>query len=207
MQICLGIAAEHYMVLDAASGSDAGKIRILASSWVYDAIEMVGLDALVRMARTAVPLGGEAHPLEITPNTSKNSRICGDPESELARFGHNEIYVLRLQAGTGGCCAFFSASRPGRIRRHLVSAAQFRSAYLLSETTDQDSGHGDADPLSERERECLFWVSEGKTTDEAALIVGVSANTANRYIAQAIRKLSAANRAKAVATAIRRGIL
>jgi DNA-binding CsgD family transcriptional regulator len=207
MQICLGIAAEHYMILDAASGPDAGKVRILASNWVYDAIEMVGLDALGRMARMAIPLGGEPHPLEVARNTSKNSRICGDPESELARFGHNEIYALRLRAGLSGCCALFSASHPGLIRRPLVSAAQFRSAYLLSEMTGHDSGHSEADPLSERERECLFWVAEGKTTDEAALIVGVSANTANRYIAQAIRKLSAANRAKAVATAIRRGIL
>jgi DNA-binding CsgD family transcriptional regulator len=50
-------------------------------------------------------------------------------------------------------------------------------------------------------------VAEGKTTEEVALIVGVSTNTANRYVAQAIQKLSAANRSKAVATAIRRGIL
>jgi DNA-binding CsgD family transcriptional regulator len=70
------------------------------------------------------------------------------------------------------------------------------------------TGNGNpVDPLSERERECLFWVAEGKTTEEVALIVGVSTNTANRYVAQAIQKLSAANRSKAVATAIRRGIL
>ena len=45
------------------------------------------------------------------------------------------------------------------------------------------------DPLSDRERECLFWVSEGKTTDEVALILGVSSNTVNSYVTHAIQKL------------------
>ena len=207
MQICLGISAEYYMILDTACGPDGSGGRILASNWIYDAIDMVGLDHLVKMARKATPLGAAPQPLILAENPSRNSRICGDPESELARFGHNEIHALWLGTGARRACAFFSASSPGRIRRNLVAAAQFRAAYLLAEMVDHDVRAEPADPLSERERECLFWVSEGKTTDDVALIVGVSANTANRYIAQAIRKLSAANRAKAVATAIRRGIL
>jgi DNA-binding CsgD family transcriptional regulator len=207
MQICLGISAEYYMVLDTGCGPDGSDIRLLASNWIYDAIAMVGLDHLAGMARKATPLGAAPQPLFLAENKSKISRICGDPESELARFGHHEIYALRLGVGARCACAFFSASSIGRIRRNLVPAAQFRSAYLLSETAGNEAGAEPGDPLSERERECLFWVAEGKTTDDVAQIVGVSANTANRYISQAIRKLSAANRAKAVATAIRRGIL
>ncbi len=63
------------------------------------------------------------------------------------------------------------------------------------------------DPLSDRERECLFWVSEGKTTDEVAMILGVSSNTVSSYITHAIQKFAASNRAMAVATAIRSGIV
>jgi DNA-binding CsgD family transcriptional regulator len=207
MQICLGISAENYMVLDTGRGPDGSGMRLVASNWIYDAIDMVGLDHLAGMARRATPLGATPQPLFIAQNSSRNSRICGDPESELARFGHNEVYALWLGTGARRACAFFSASSLGRIRGNLVPAAQFRSAYLLSEMTDSEAGATPADPLSDRERECLFWVAEGKTTDDVALIVGVSANTANRYIAHAIRKLSAANRAKAVAIAIRRGIL
>jgi DNA-binding CsgD family transcriptional regulator len=207
MQICLGISAEYYMVLDTACGPDGSSIRLLASNWIYDAIDMVGLNHLAKMARNATPLGAMPEPLFLAENPSRNKRICGDPESELARFGHSEVYALWLGTGARRTCAFFSASSPGRIRRNLVPAAQFRSAYLLSEMSDHEAGAEPADPLSERERECLFWVAEGKTTEEVALIVGVSTNTANRYVAQAIQKLSAANRSKAVATAIRRGIL
>jgi DNA-binding CsgD family transcriptional regulator len=63
------------------------------------------------------------------------------------------------------------------------------------------------DPLSERERECMRWVSEGKTTDEVAMILGVSSNTVNSYVGHAMQKLSASNRAMAMATAIRNGLI
>jgi DNA-binding CsgD family transcriptional regulator len=195
------------MVLDTTCGSDGSGVRLLASNWVYDAIDMVGVGHLAKMARAATSLGADPQPIFLAKNSSRTSTICGDPESELARFGHNEIYALRLDTGARWGCAFFSASSPGRIRRNLVSAAQFRSAYLHSEMADHQVRAEPDDPLSERERECLFWVAEGKTTDDVALIVGVSTNTANRYIAHAIRKLSSANRARAIATAIRRGIL
>jgi DNA-binding CsgD family transcriptional regulator len=69
---------------------------------------------------------------------------------------------------------------------------------LLAAVTQQN-------PLSERERECLLWVSEGKTSEEVALILGVSANTVNSYVTHATRKVSSSNRAMAVATAIRSG--
>ena len=79
--------------------------------------------------------------------------------------------------------------------------------YALSQIPGLLAAAALQDPLSDRERECLFWVSEGKTTDEVAMILGVSANTVNSYITHAIQKLAASNRAMAIATAIRSGII
>ena len=82
-----------------------------------------------------------------------------------------------------------------------------RCCYALSQIPGLLRAADAQDPLSDRERECLIWVSEGKTTDEVALILGVSGNTVNSYITHAIQKLSASNRAMAIATAIRSGII
>jgi DNA-binding CsgD family transcriptional regulator len=82
-----------------------------------------------------------------------------------------------------------------------------RCCYALSDMRALLLASAAKDPLSERERECLAWVAEGKTTDEVALILGVSANTINSYVTHAIQKLGADNRAMAVATAIRSGII
>jgi len=61
--------------------------------------------------------------------------------------------------------------------------------------------------LSARERECLHWTASGKTSSEIAIILGLSEHTVNHYLSAVCQKLGAANRAHAVARAIRSGIL
>lgn len=60
-------------------------------------------------------------------------------------------------------------------------------------------------PLNERERDCLEWTADGKTSGEIAAIVGLSEHTVNHYLTRATRKLGSVNRTQAVAKAIRRG--
>lgn len=61
--------------------------------------------------------------------------------------------------------------------------------------------------LSARERECLTWTAEGKTSEEIAIILHLSAHTVNHYLKSAATKLNAVNRLQAVARAIRLGLL
>jgi DNA-binding CsgD family transcriptional regulator len=55
--------------------------------------------------------------------------------------------------------------------------------------------------LSARERECLRWAAAGKTTQEIALILGLSHETVRVYFKRAMRKIGATTRAQAVAHA------
>ncbi len=59
----------------------------------------------------------------------------------------------------------------------------------------------DEAPLSARERECLRWAAAGKTTEEVALILGLSHETVRVYFKRAMRKMGATTRAQAVARA------
>ncbi len=61
--------------------------------------------------------------------------------------------------------------------------------------------------LSERERECLLWTAEGKTSFEIGKIVGISEHTVNYYLNTASGKLNATNRVQAVAIALRNDLL
>ncbi|WP_326525677.1 helix-turn-helix transcriptional regulator [Sphingomonas sp.] len=61
--------------------------------------------------------------------------------------------------------------------------------------------------LSDREGECLAWVSIGKTAWETAVILGISARTVEFHLHNATRKLGAVNKVHAVALAIRAGML
>ena len=132
--------------------------------------------------------------------------VTGEETKLLDVLGHREIFPLRLQSGRHRYFLLFSAEEPERINQAALTGAQMRCCYALSQIPDMLRAAVTQDPLSDRERECLIWVAEGKTTEEVALILGVSANTVNSYVTHAIQKLSASNRAMAIATAIRSGI-
>lgn len=57
--------------------------------------------------------------------------------------------------------------------------------------------------LTPREIECLKWAAEGKSEWEIGTILSISEHTADKHLANAHRKLGAANRAQAIANAIR----
>ena len=61
--------------------------------------------------------------------------------------------------------------------------------------------------LSERELECLEWVSLGKTSWETGLILGISERTINFHLLNAARKLNVYGRQAAVAIALRQNLL
>ncbi len=85
--------------------------------------------------------------------------------------------------------------------------AQLKCCYALSNIPQLIAAAAMQDPLSDRERECLFWVSEGKTTDEVASSLASLPTPSTVYITHAIQKFAASNRAMAIATAIRSGII
>jgi DNA-binding CsgD family transcriptional regulator len=57
--------------------------------------------------------------------------------------------------------------------------------------------------LSTREVECLRWAAAGKSSDEIAIILGISVYTVSSYFKSATRKLQAVNRMQAIAVALR----
>ena len=86
-----------------------------------------------------------------------------------------------------------------------------RDNWLLIKSDDAAARPGEDiledEPKSVKSGLTIEEVAEGKTTDEVAVILGVSSNTVNSYLTHAIQKFAASNRAMAIATAIRSGII
>lgn len=81
------------------------------------------------------------------------------------------------------------------------------AAYCVSLSAGR-SQKADRDfELTERELECLFWIAEGKTSDEIATILGISRNTINNYITSVMRKTATKTRSEAIAYAVRNNLV
>lgn len=208
MNLTAEIGADAYMLVAILHDQDQNTARILASNWIHDAIELVGHRLIASLAQTpAAAPGSRARSVLMAEAPAMPGLLTGEETKLLDVLGHREIFPLRLQSGRHRYFLLFSAEEPDRIDKAALTGAQMRCCYALSQIPELLRTAAAQDPLSDRERECLIWVSEGKTTDEVALILGVSGNTVNSYITHTIQKLSASNRAMAIATAIRNGII
>lgn len=208
-RLARNVGADAYMLFEVVRDGAADETRILASNWIYDTIRAVGVDLIQRIAHAPHTTFMGVPPRLWRPSAelSDRSAICPDEAEALEAGGHVEIASARIKAGGQCYCIIFSAHRPRSIGATGIPAACVALSYALCALAANEPAAAARSPISDRERECLSWVSEGKTTDEVALILGVSSNTVNSYVAHAIQKLSARNRAMAIATAIRSGII
>lgn len=209
-QLAADTGADFYMLVALPHDHDRTGARIVASNWIYDAIELAGRLLIASLAQNPLVTNPGMRPRAVRAGHAPDLKglISGEEAKLLDVLGHGEIYSLGLHVGRTRYFVLLSAAEPGMIAQDTLGAAQLRCCYALSRISGLLTGAAaQDDPLSDRERECLFWASEGKTTDEVSVILGVSSNTINGYITHAVQKLSASNRAMAIATAIRSGIL
>lgn len=208
LELCRSTGADAFCLADLSRSHAEQAPGILASNWSFDAIEIIGTSCIETLYQSAFATS-LSQPLRVfeTGKTTRSPRVIDEPSAlHLLEFGHAEIFALKLRAGVRRGICLFSAQAVGRIDRTKLPRAHLFANYLMSLHRDVAASTAES-PLSERERECLYWVSEGKTTDEVALIINVSGNTVNKYIVSSIQKFAASNRAMAIATAIRNGVI
>lgn len=207
--VCESVGAESYMLVSVVHDQDRSDVRIIASNWIYDTIQTVGhgLIAVIAQGTAATQAGTRPRLLQPGNVSARTNVLAPEQCAVLGANRHAEFCCLAICVGRSRVYLILSAGRLDRIDIQAVWRAQLQCTYALSQTPELLATTLYQDPLSDRERECLFWVSEGKTTDEVSVILGVSANTVNSYITHAIQKFAASNRAMAIATAIRNGII
>ena len=107
-------------------------------------------------------------------------------------------YVLKSQAAMDHVRALQEVSRGAVYLSPGVSGAVVEAYRTRKDLRD---------PLTSREREVLQLVAEGKTTKEAASLLGVSVKTAEYHRNSVMQKLGIHETASLVRYAIRRGLI
>jgi DNA-binding CsgD family transcriptional regulator len=117
-----------------------------------------------------------------------------------SRNGTFGVLSLARNAGRGGVNV--SARKYLTLDRLFLSTHTKFASILLKKFLPESMTK-----LSARELEVIGWVSEGKTSSEIAVIIGVSVPTVNFHIKNTIEKMCCVNRAHATAKAIALGFL
>jgi len=101
----------------------------------------------------------------------------------------------------------------GRIRGQIVRALP--ELFLLTAYVHEAAGKLVSEgklpfrreELTDRERECLLWAAEGKTSWETAHILGISERTVNFHLQNVAAKLNVTSRQQAIARAVAQGLI
>jgi DNA-binding NarL/FixJ family response regulator len=139
------------------------------------------------------------------------ARVAPRAKIILLTMYTEEHHVLEaLRAGVKGCVSKTQAAE------HLLQAIREVSAggvYLSPSVSGAvvqaylSKTDPPPDPLTNRERQVLQLIAEGKTTKEIAVILGVSAKTAETHRTKLMEKLDIHSTAGLVRYAIRRGLV
>ena len=117
-------------------------------------------------------------------------------------------YVTPIPSASGALgCVWVAGQRAFGARAtkaaiHLTSLYAFDRLRALKEPSA-----GSKSSLTTREREVLNWIASGKSAWEIGEILAISKRTVDEHTQAALRKLGAANRAQAVAIAMRDRII
>ena len=127
--------------------------------------------------------------------------------NEAAEFGlDNGLIVPLFGMRSGTTIASFAGANTDlsvreRAELHLIAIYAHARIRALLPHREPASFPG----LSPRERECLQWVSAGKTDWEIGEILSISEKTANAHIERVKQKYNVATRVQAVVLALRAG--
>lgn len=99
---------------------------------------------------------------------------------------------IALQARPAAPAHMRGSWTPPVSRRHRTGPVPARSSNL---------------PLTDRQLECLRWISQGKSSADIGVILRISGRTVDYHVAAICERLGVRTRMQAVAQAIRRGWL
>lgn len=200
MRLLAGYAgASHYLLARCDLIQESGLDFVVSSDWPFDLVRRLASELTSGYGRT------------------------GELEKCMSLFQPNVAFLpddVELPDGVGRqyCALTFNV---GRTRFSLMllagdslsmSSERLRDIGLLAgyfaSFTRSAEGKQERDfDLTERELECLFWIAEGKTSDEIAMILGISRNTINNYITSVMRKTATKTRSEAIAFAVRNNLV
>jgi DNA-binding NarL/FixJ family response regulator len=175
-----------------------------------EAIEAVGrLDPDVVLMDIAMPgLGGIEAALELR-KLGKRARIL-----ILSQYEDREYVRRLLKAGVAGYVLKKSA---GAELANAIRAVHRGGLVLdpeVARTAMEEGGHaapgGGSDPydtLTDREKQVLKLVAEGRSNKEVAEVLGISVKTAMSHREHVMEKLGVHNRTELVRFAIKKGVI
>ncbi len=182
--------------------------RLVVSNWPADLVRKYDGMGVFHLSRLAIEAGMTKLPIQgdsslLAPSDWESGQaVSAIALAESHGLATTTAFLLHSTTGDPYLMVFSGTRMP--LSRPELSELHF-AALQLFECLEKTFVAATArrEKLSTREVECLRWAAAGKSSDEIAIILGISVYTVSSYFKSATRKLQAVNRMQAIAIALR----
>ncbi|TDK35129.1 LuxR family transcriptional regulator [Rhizobium deserti] len=193
------VGASHFLLARYDLIQEQGLDFIVTSNWPFDLVRRLGSELASGYARSTEL---EKCLSLLTPSFSLLPDDIAPPD-DISR----QYCSLTFCVGRARFSLMLLFVEGIILSQERLREAGLFAAYGASFAEARDAKAERDFELTERELECLFWIAEGKTSDEIAVILGISRNTINNYITSVMRKTATKTRSEAIAYAVRNNLV
>jgi DNA-binding CsgD family transcriptional regulator len=191
--------ARNYLLARTDLYSDRNHDFIMTSDWPFNLVRTFGVSLIDSQARTS----------EVRRCLQAFEPAFQEIDAELDLSGEfsRRVCLIPYNAGKARMMLALLFDKNASLSHDRLRDVALAAAYHTSHFPEIVSDNCALSDLTVREVECLSWIGEGKTSDEIALIIGISRNTVNNYITSIMNKTGAKTRSEAVAFAVRQRVI
>ncbi|WP_343228972.1 transcriptional regulator VisN [Rhizobium setariae] len=193
------VGADGYLLARQELNSENGLDNVLSSDWPFDLVRKRGAELIARLARTTE--------LEKCLSVLQPAFSVATEEGYGLETQSCEYCTIIFNAGRNRYCLMFLCPADVILSQQRLRETAMLTSYFASLMFQDVTKVTREMDLTDRELECLYWIAEGKTSDEIATIIGISKNTINNYITSVMRKTATRTRSEAIAYAVRHNLV
>ncbi|MGL4489472.1 MAG: helix-turn-helix transcriptional regulator [Rhizobiaceae bacterium] len=185
---------------------------VMISNWpaelirAYDELDLLrGSPVKLALEQSSIPFNWE---LTSINKKRSNGHQAANSTELFTTFGLVNGVCFPLSNKDGmRVVVSFTGDRQALNQEDLMELS-FTALHAFEQFTNLNSGQATQQSiLTKREKECVFWTAEGKTSSEISQILSISTNTVNHHLSSAATKLNTMNKAHTVAKAITLGLM
>jgi len=193
------VGAAGYLLIRQDINSENALENVISSNWPFDLVRKSGASLISDLSR--------ATELDKCLSILKPQFAMLPDTVDLPKGASQQICSVSFNIGRNRYCLTYMCPADLIVSQQRVRATGVYASYLASLMFSEHVKVSRELELTDRELECLYWIAEGKTSDEIATIIGISKNTINNYITSVMRKTATRTRSEAIAYAVRHNLV
>ncbi|MCA1369412.1 helix-turn-helix transcriptional regulator [Bradyrhizobium sp. BRP14] len=193
------VGATHYLLARHDLSQDGGLDFVVCSDWPFDIVR--------RLSGIVAGLNAKTTELEKCLAVLQPTFQTVPDDIDLPRGVSRTYCAVTFNVGRSRFSLMLLFPADVILSQEALRDVAVLAGYVASLKTEVGIRQDREFELTERELECLFWIAEGKTSEEIAVILGISRNTINNYITSVMRKTATRTRSEAIAHAVRNNLV